>query len=332
MPPPDPHEPEERTRRYAKDPGEEAFLARLNAHLATVQWADSEAEATGAELPIVYIVGVPRSGTTLLSQLVARGLAVGYVDQMVARFWLRPVVGVRLSRAIMGSQVASFIRLESEYGRGLEPSGPHEFGYFWRHWLPYDSAPNHHLDEHALARVDRVGLRRALRAELLAAFGKPVVFKNVACGFHGRFLTEVHPQSLFVHLTRSAEATARSILKARLDRHGRLEAWWSLKPSSYPFPDLGLDPVRDVVRQVVDSRQEFRAELAQPGVRSLELAYEDVCANPAVAVERIRAGIEGFGCVVASRALGPLPLRASEGPRLSAELETRLGAELADRP
>jgi LPS sulfotransferase NodH len=330
MPPPDPHEPEQRTPRYAKDQSQEALLARLNALLAGWQWPGPEDEARGAELPIVYIVGVPRSGTTLVSQLVARGLEVGYVDQVVARFWLRPAVGVALSRSILGSRAAESIRLESDYGSGLGPAGPHEFGYFWRHWLPYDSALNHHLDAQALSRVDRAGLRRVLRAELLAAFGRPVAFKNVACGFQARFLTEIHPSSLFVHVTRRTEDTTRSILRARVERHGRLDAWWSLKPSSYPFPDLGRDPVRDVVRQVLDSREEFQAEMAAAGVQSLELAYEDVCARPDSALDEIAARIVGLGCPVTARSLGSVALRPSAGPRLSQEIEVRLKAELAN--
>jgi hypothetical protein len=305
------------------------MLARLNALLAAGQWAGPEDEARGAELPIVYIVGVPRSGTTLVSQLVARGLDLGYIDQVVARFWQRPAVGVALSRSILGSRAAESIRLESDYGTGLGPAGPHEFGYFWRHWLPYDSAPNHHLDAQALSRVDRTGLRRVLRAELLAAFGRPVVFKNVACGFQARFLTEVHPRSLFVHVTRRTEDTSRSILRARVERHGRLDAWWSLKPSSYPFPELGRDPVRDVVRQVLDCRKDFHAELSAASVQSLELAYEDVCARPDSTLDEIAARIEGLGFSVTARSCGSVALQPSAGPRLSQEIEARLKAEVS---
>jgi ABC-type oligopeptide transport system ATPase subunit len=63
-------------------------------------------EATDAEIVAAaklahaheFIVGLPRSGTTLLSQLLAYSLDAGYTTNFAARFWLAPVHGLRLGR------------------------------------------------------------------------------------------------------------------------------------------------------------------------------------------------------------------------------------------
>lgn len=290
---PDPHECAERAAPFRKAIGEEAYFAALNAVLATAELPDGRVAAS--DLPIVYIVGVPRSGTTLLSQLASRFLPLGYIDNVVARFWLRPSVGIRLSRAILGPDARAGIRLDSTHGTTEGPAGPHEFGYFWRHWLRLDRAITHKLAPNELAAVDVPGLQRVLEHEILAAFAGPVVFKNVICGLQARLLTRCHPRSLFVAIERDPLAAAASILAARQRRYGNPAVWWSLKPSSYPEIAALPDPVDQVARQVLDIRRELRAELSGPGVQALHLDYAKLCADPAAALRRIGATLDVLG-------------------------------------
>ena len=42
-------------------------------------------------VPLLFIVGVPRSGTTLLYQLMCTHLDVGYVSNAMARWWMAPI-------------------------------------------------------------------------------------------------------------------------------------------------------------------------------------------------------------------------------------------------
>ena len=41
--------------------------------------------------PIIFIVGVPRSGTTLLSQLLIEHLDIGYINNHIAKYWMAPL-------------------------------------------------------------------------------------------------------------------------------------------------------------------------------------------------------------------------------------------------
>jgi hypothetical protein len=50
-------------------------------------------------------VGVPRSGTTLLYQLIARFLRVGFITNRMARYWMTPIAGAMLSGRIDRSQI-----------------------------------------------------------------------------------------------------------------------------------------------------------------------------------------------------------------------------------
>ena len=325
----DPHEPKLRTARFAKDPIDERFLLALNEILHKAVFPEPAALRPAAELPIIYLVGLPRSGTTLLSQLVSRHLEVGYINNLVARFWLRPSVGIRLSKALLGGDRREAIELASTYAVTGDVVGPHEFGYFWRHWFNLDVEPTHHLTPDAVQRIDKDGLRNALEREILAEFGAPVVFKNVGCGFHPHFLTALHARSLFVMIRRNLHDVAASILNARQQRYGSYSAWWSLKPSTYEAILRIDDPGRQVARQVKDCLSEMQAELVRPTVNTLYVDYEDLCRAPMNVLEDICAKLAAVGTSLAPTGKSPPSLTPSRPPALPAAMEKSLTEALA---
>jgi hypothetical protein len=320
----DPHDPGSRQVPYAKVEAEEALLWKLNAVLQHAELPTTQLSVRAESLPIVYIVGVPRSGSTVLSQLVSRYLPLGYINNFIARFWLRPSVGIHLYRTLFGETARHEIALRSTHGVTEGIHGPHEFGYFWRHWLQLDRSRTHHLTEDAVQTLDRVGLKHALEREILGAFATGIVFKNVICGFQASFLTELHPNSLFVHVRREPWEVATSILNCRHERYGSYETWWSLKPSTYPFEIASNDPAAQVAQQVLDCEAEFEHELSRPGVQAMEIRYERLCENPTAALQAICARLRIFGTDLKLLASDIPPLTASRPPGLPAALEARL--------
>lgn len=327
----DPHESAERKEAYRKDQADEALLVALNETLARAPLAVPNPDVDVGRLPILYIIGAPRSGTTLLSQLTSRFLPLGYINNLMARFWSRPSVGIRLSRAVLGPKSREGIVFHSTHGVSEGVYGPHEFGYFWRHWLPVDASPTHHLSGAALKKADRDGLRQALEGEILASFGTGVAFKNVICGFHASYLTAVHPASLFVHITRDPFETAASILESRKERYGSYDVWWSLKPSTYPFDVAPGDAAAEVVRQVLDCRAEMQQELAQPGVQGLTVTYEDLCADAGSVLKAICRRLEAMGYPIQPLGTEFPTFTVSRTPRLPESVTSRLRACVQER-
>jgi hypothetical protein len=229
-----------------------------------------------------------------------------------------------LSTALFTADERRKISLRSTHGVTEGIFSPHEFGYFWRYWLKLDEAPTHHLSDELLAAVDTAGLKHALENEILAEFHRPVLFKNVICGFHAEYLTRLHPTSLFVYITRDPEAAAASILKVRRERFGSYETWWSLKPSSYPFSPVPRDPVEEVVRQVIECRHEMESELNKPGVRSLFIAYEALCRDPEGVLDNIVQEIQHMGYNLDPDYVGLSSLSISSVSELPQALSTLL--------
>lgn len=326
----DPHESHQRIERYSKNDGDEAFFAALNRTLADAALPlQVNSNVDIGALPIIYIVGAPRSGTTLLSQLLSRYLPVGYIDNLIARFWQRPSVGIRLSRSLLGNAGREAIAFDSKHGVTQGVEGPHEFGYFWRQWLALDGAETHKLSNREAEAIDGVGLKRALENEILKEFGAPVVFKNVICGFQAEILSRVHPASLFVWIRREPEDVVRSILKCRMERYGRYDAWWSLKPSTYPLLVKIESPVRQVLGQVMDCMREFEQELSKPGVRSLTVEYSDLVNRPDVVLAEVCEAVKSLGFEM-SPLRKELPVfREPRKVRLPDNLEEELDAVFA---
>jgi len=287
----DPHDAGLRLEKFRKEEALEDYFSRLNRYLMAF---NCEEVAPDPTFPLIYVVGLPRSGTTLLSQLISRYLPVGYINNLIARFWLNPAVGIRLSQAILGQQARERIEFKSTHGVTADPWGPHEFGYFWRHWLRLDEAQTHKLEQGHLDGIDRKGLQKALSGTA-AAFAAPVVFKNIICGLQAEFLTQVHSSSLFVYIERDPRAVEASLIRSRNERYGDPAVWWSLKPSTYDEISRIQLPAEQIGRQVVDGARDFAFELAKPGVHSIRISYEELCADPVKCLNTIADAVTALG-------------------------------------
>ena len=118
-----------RVGRLRKDSTLEDRVLTINRALAPLEQPGDPATSP----PTVFVVGLPRSGTTLCQQLLAYCLDVGYINNLIARFWLAPTQGVAISRAVLGDARGTLYT--SDYATTSEPAGVHEFSYFWHDLL-----------------------------------------------------------------------------------------------------------------------------------------------------------------------------------------------------
>src|SRR5688572_22353457 len=88
-----------RTTAYRKDPANEEGLRALNELLEPIQ-KQLEVQFKSPRLPVVFIIGAPRSGTTSVSQLLAYSGRFAYISNFLARFWLAPLIGAKIEIAL----------------------------------------------------------------------------------------------------------------------------------------------------------------------------------------------------------------------------------------
>lgn len=240
------------------------------------------------ERPLVFIVGCPRSGTTLVHQLAATWLDVAYVSNHVARWWLAPVWAAR--RAGRGPARGGALR--SDLGRTDGDRAPHEFGWFWQYHTGQSERGFRQSDCLTDAELEAIDWEPlALELQGLAGWwGAPLVLKNLNhTAYHVAWLARRFPRSRFVHVRRDPRFCARSILEARLRRYGDERVWWSIRPRDV---DAWRDrtPEEQVCHQVRDVRDALeRGRTRVAADRWLDLDYETLIESPADALRAVGA-------------------------------------------
>ena len=100
-------------------------------------------------------------------------MRIGYVSNIMARFWKAPLFGAQLESDLQTEDYVSNFR--SHLGNTTGPLEPHEWGWFWRHWLRL-KGNNHYCTADAPPDVDELG---RIFASLEALKSAPLIFDSV---------------------------------------------------------------------------------------------------------------------------------------------------------
>jgi len=274
----------------------EVFLDRLNEVLAP------HFPAIPANPPrhdSCQIVGLPRSGTTVLFQLLARTGSVGYPSNVMAPYWRVPVVGARLQRQLTLGQPT--VSLRSVAGRTSEPLDPHEFGYFWRNALGHSGNT---------LRPDGEGwswerLQSALDA-MCEAFDAPTVHKNFLALHHAPEMRRHLHRSKFLVLARDPRDVAASLWMVRREIHVPDEETFGTDPGWRGTTDL-----LDRIIEQVEALEQARRELVEHDCGdTLVVDYRELCRSPRDVIHQV---LEFIGADPSDEALRRVPPTLSEG-------------------
>jgi hypothetical protein len=224
--------------------------------------------------PPIFIIGAPRTGSTILYQALTNYFDVLYIDNLVCRWRRNLLTGFLLSQARFGHRPHD--NFESALGdtSGFGDHAPSECGGFWYRWLPRD---RHFIDDHECG--DR--MVRSIRNEVARVsrhFGRPLLFKNLNAGQRLRLIRRCFPEARLIHVQRDLDQTVRSILSARSRVGVRPGEWWSIRPSNYE--DLLYLPEDEMVRAQVESINEtIEADMARfPRTQCRTVRHEELSA------------------------------------------------------
>lgn len=278
----------------------------------------------GRELPAradrtpIFILGAPRSGTTLLYQLLVEAFEVGYLANVHAE---QPTDVARVEREQRPRAGRSGSDFESNHGATTQPWGPSEAGEFWYRFFDRD---RHQVDHAAPEDRTVVQLRAAVRA-FADACGAPVIFKNTINSLRVPAIAAALPEARFVLIERDLADNARSLLVGRRKR-GDLDAWWGARPTGVERVEHA-DPVAQVVWQAREVHDVARGALAElPPERTLHVTYDELCAMPRDLVDRVATWLAASGATIDRRAAAQVPDTFAR--RGGGELEPALEAAL----
>ncbi len=234
-------------------------------------------EARPSALPMIFIVGAPRSGTTLLYQTLARFLPVTYFTNWSALFPHAPITASQVASRFLS---AKRFDDRSFYGNVAGLTAPNDGFHVWNRWL---GADRYRAPQQISAHAEHE-MKNFFNA-WLAAFAKPFLNKNNRNTDCIALLAALFEHAYFIEVRRRPVYVAQSLLLARLRIQGSKEIGWGLR--SAPGAS-GRSYIDEICEQVFEIEMKLRADKCHvPPERVLEISYERFCENPSSVVQRI---------------------------------------------
>ena len=271
-----------RIGEYRKDAKMEQRFARMNLALS----AASDEIVPCTDYPTLFVFGLPRSGTDAdlpANFSVSRHRVRKQPDGTVLAFSI-----VRNRSESNGDRSAVQGRTSTPpFGVTKGPHGPHEFGYFWNHWLKISDLDDLLDFGHHKPDVDWAGLGQVIRS-MQGMFGSGIVFKTIYAGSYIQAFSETFAMPMFIYIERDPVDVALSILKGRMAYYGRASAWWSTYPPNYhALAELPFD--RQIAGQVHSLRNAYEETMQHVCPELVfRLSYLRLCEDPAGVMSEIR--------------------------------------------
>lgn len=274
--------------------------------------------APGPEAPAIFLIGAPRSGSTLVYQALVHARHFAYLTNLSGRF---PRSAAVVSRAMWLHRWSPGDSFTSEYGDTEGLAGPSEAGDFWDHVFPWDE---HHTVAATEVDPTRAAHARATVHALVRQYRAPFLCKNLWHSVRLEAIDAIFPEALFLVLQRDACANAQSMLAGRRRALGDASGLWSIRPRE--LVEMGeLPELEQVAHQLAFTHRAIeRARVRLGAHRFLDVPYEAFCAAPSRAISRIDAFLEGHGLRVRPRDPLPASFAGSSALRLSPEEIARL--------
>jgi hypothetical protein len=272
-----------RKTEHQKSPANENFLSAFNNALD--HFEHKQYKEYPEQHPTVFVTGSPRSGTTLMSQVIAHAFNIGFINNLSARFFKNPVSGIHFAQAVFGNRHQS--DFSSVFASTKELSDIHEFGYFWRYWLKKESISDTLRAKEIEPEIQWDDLKLTI-LNMHQAFGMGWACKNVLGAYHIEKFLSLLDKSVFVYIERNPVDSAISIYNARMKYYGDPSIWWSYIPLEYnTIKDW--DPIRQIAGQVFYLNQWYKHEIQRlNSPRILSVKYEDLCKNPHNIIQQIK--------------------------------------------
>lgn len=229
--------------------------------------------------PPVFILGAPRSGSTLLMQVLCEAFDVAYLSNQHGVWYGAPHLVPFPQRPLLSKEKG----YESVHGDTKGPKGPSECPQWWYRFFPRHQGYISTVD----TEVTKMKWFRRSLLSMTCHYDRPVLFKNLLASLRLEPITKWIPESRFIVLERDLLDNAHSILETRMKVFGSYETWWSMEPQG--AKDFS-HPEEQVVAQIQNTYETIERDLARLNVAEkdiLNLRYEDLCSDPESLLEKV---------------------------------------------
>jgi hypothetical protein len=230
----------------------------------------------------VFIVGAPRTGTTILYQIITNYLDVLYIDNLINLARDNLYFGFWLSNKIFKNKPHNSYK--SVYGNtsseGLH--APSEAGPFWYRWVPYDKI---YLESNDIPdrKIDEI---RNNIYSIVNRYNKIFIFKNNYTSQRLKLIKKITPEAKFIFIKRNPLYTAQSIILAREGVNADKNKWWSIKTRNYEeLKDLTY--IEQVVKQIYYIEKQIMTDIKLFNQQNLLIINYDEIVNQDLLLKKL---------------------------------------------
>lgn len=224
----------------------------------------NESGPLSSELSPIFIVGAPRSGSTLLYQFIIRNFEVEYISNLMAlfpRFILKIANLTRCSR-----QNYNEIRPERNgFVSGLH--APSEAGAL--HRFLFEEVKNSNDFQDVFNTI----------ACLTKTRGCPVLLKNLNNTFRLQQILKIFPNARFMMITRNRTDAASSLIRSRVVENGSSDIWFGPKPQGFERLS-NKSPEYQTLWQVSEMERVVSAFAQANNCRIVKINFNDLISSP----------------------------------------------------
>jgi len=272
--------------------------------------------------PPIFFLGAPRSGSTLMIQVITDALDLGYISNRHCQWFGAPALAERLFHPTADRPSSDY---HSSHGVTKGYYAPAECGQWWYRF--FRRQPPYMTLEEVKSRHMRK-FRRSVAA-LTNAFDRPVLFKNLYASLRIQAIAKYLPESLFIITERDEVDNGHSLLEGRMRVYGDYARWWSMEPPN--IESLKRLPAHEqVIEQIRQIHRTIAKDLKVSGVpesRCLHLNYDEFCSDPLSAIKACKEFLASHGCEVRQRG-SIIPLRFES--RREVRIDQNLYREMSD--
>ncbi len=238
--------------------------------------------------PQLFILGLPRSGTTLVYQYIVHRLNVAYFTNGVGRYPYSPFCITAWQKWRYGHYQSSF---QNRFGKTDAPLEPREAGGFWGRFFDMEA----YIRYDDIPPATQQSLQKSIAAIQHLYGNTAFVNKNVKHMLRLDALAHIFPRSLFLVVERNLAEVGLSVLHARCTLLQNPHDWWSVRPPDYEQIKT-LPVVEQIAHQLLSLQQKMTADLAQIDTsRIIYIPYATFCQEPEYLINQIYQPLDSPG-------------------------------------
>jgi len=221
--------------------------------------------------PPLFIVGAPRSGTTLVYQYILNNFDFGYFPNVSKKHPKACILWAMWGKLRYGYEPG----YQNTYGIIDGPFAPSDGWRIFQRWFPeydYSSGVN---------EVRLFELKNVVRV-FETIFQAPFANKNNSNSVRIEYLNKLFPDAFFVYVSRDPIEATLSLLDARKQQEIALDNWWGVAPPQFFDCDFSSEAER-AVSQIWGVNSFIKESLARINPsRWIHVTYEQFCAEPEI--------------------------------------------------